>query len=60
MHLSSSNTDALSLSADGRIGPTSTVAAGETISPIVATESHCTPDRQTDGRSVCESFQLLL
>ncbi|RQG94214.1 hypothetical protein EA473_12630 [Natrarchaeobius chitinivorans] len=27
---------------------------------IVATESYCTPDRQTDRRSVCKPFQLLL
>ncbi|RQG89650.1 hypothetical protein EA473_21590 [Natrarchaeobius chitinivorans] len=27
---------------------------------IVATERHCTPDRGTDRRSVCTSFQLLL
>ncbi|AFO57833.1 hypothetical protein NJ7G_2604 [Natrinema sp. J7-2] len=27
---------------------------------IVATESHCTPDRTTALRSVCHSFQLLL
>ncbi|PCR91777.1 hypothetical protein CP557_15340 [Natrinema ejinorense] len=27
---------------------------------IVATESHCTPDRTTALRSVCKSFQLLL
>jgi len=26
---------------------------------IVATASHCTPDRQTYRRSVCEPFQLL-
>ncbi|MCW8171890.1 hypothetical protein D8S78_00405 [Natrialba swarupiae] len=29
-------------------------------SSIVATERHCTPDRQTDRRSVCTSVQLLL
>ncbi|MWV41708.1 hypothetical protein GRS80_18740 [Natrialba sp. INN-245] len=29
-------------------------------SSIVATESHCTPDRPTDRRSVCKSVQLLL
>ncbi|MWV39411.1 hypothetical protein GRS80_06405 [Natrialba sp. INN-245] len=27
---------------------------------IVATASHCTPDRQTGRRSVCKSLQLLL
>ncbi|RZH68011.1 hypothetical protein ELS17_00645 [Natrinema altunense] len=31
-----------------------------TATTIVATESHCTPDRTTALRSVCQSFQLLL
>ena len=34
--------------------------AHSTPAPIVATAPHCTPDRQTDRRSVCEPFQLLL